>query len=178
MSTLPAFALIGDLAARITGGIDDSDLERAQAALDDASTLIRSEAGRTWTTTNDDDEIVLDLPTGDDAWKADILLRVCCSAARRSLENPDGVSQESLGAYSVSVANASSDVYLTSGELRDIRRAAGKSGLSTITTTRSAISSAGVSGGLETTRCGDDGTEYLPVDPAGQDIPFTGPEGY
>lgn len=134
------------------------DPARAQAALDDASSLIRDEAGKSWV----DDEGALALPTGTDAWRADTLVRVCCSAARRSLENPEGISQESLGSYSASMTNASSDVYLTSGERRSVKRAAGKGSIGAIPVTR---------GPLETGACGD--TVYLPVSPAGQDIPFT-----
>lgn len=160
---LPAFASSAELAARIPGGIENGEMERALAALDDASSLIRDEAGKTWV----DDEGELALPTGTDAWRADTLVRVCCSAARRSLENPDGVSQESLGGYAVSTANASSDVYLTSGERRAVRRAAGKATIGAIPVTR---------GPIETRTCTD--TQYLPVTPEGQAIPFAGPEGY
>jgi hypothetical protein len=47
-------------------------------------------------------------------------------------------------------------------------------------TTRSTVGSTGVAGGLETARCRDGATatEYLDVDPAGKQIPFSGPDGY
>lgn len=163
MSMLPAFASFQELAARTPGGIDDSDLERALAALDDASSLIRDEAGKSWVDTDGN----LALPIGADAWRADTLVRVCCSAARRSLDNPEGVTQESLGAYSVGVSNSSSDVYLTSGERRSVKRAAGKGSIGAVPITR---------GPLETRTCSD--TQYLPVTPTGQEIPFSDSEGF
>lgn len=130
---LPSFASVEELADRIPGGIENSDLARAVAALDDASSLIRDEAGKSWVTEEGD----LALPTGVDAWRADTLVRVCCSAARRSIENPEGVSQESLGGYSVTNSNASADVYLTSGERRSVKRAAGRESVWAMPLTRS-----------------------------------------
>lgn len=152
---LPAFASFDDLRARTPGGIDNAEVERAQAALDDASSLIRAEADKTWTTTTDDETVLVDDLPG-------ILVTVCCSAARRSLENPEGVSQESLGSYSVSHANVSNDVYLTSAERRAVRRAAGRGSIGAIPISR---------GPIETPACGE--TTYLPVSPAGQDMPFS-----
>lgn len=173
---LPAFASLPQFAARVPGGVPDADEARAQAALEDASSLIRDEAGTTWVDANN----ALDLPTGTDAWKADTLVRVCCAAARRTFENPDGVSQESLGGYSVAQSNSSSDVYLTAAEKRQVRKAAGFTGLGVLTTTRSPIGTTGITGGLETNRCdalGADST-FLDVDPAGDPIPWAGPDGY
>lgn len=133
---LPAFASFEDLSARIPGGISSSDVARAQAALDDASSEIRAVAGEAWTTTNESDQVVLDLPAEPD-WAADAIRRICCAVARRAYENPDGISQESLGSYSASMSNASADIYLTSAEKRTIARiVGGTSGLYTISTTR------------------------------------------
>lgn len=119
--TLPAFATLVEFAARIHGGIDDTDEPRAQAALDDASTLIRDAADKTWVT---DDELDDPIP--------DVLRIVCLAAARRAFNNPDGIRSESAGSYSVSLADSSGDVYLTKKEEARVRAAAGKAGLGSI----------------------------------------------
>jgi hypothetical protein len=138
--TLPAFATLEAFAARLPGGVSDDDETRARAALDDASTLIRAEAGKDWVT--DDEPAVLadDLP--------DIVVTVCIAAARRAFTNPDGIRSESLLSHSVTLADSSADVYLTTAERRMIATAAGRTGggISTLSTTR---------GPLETAGCGD-----------------------
>lgn len=164
--SLPAFATLDQLAARVT--VDDED--RAQAALDDASVEIRSIAGVSFVT-ND----VLDF-TGYPSWAEDALVKVSCSAAARSLANPEGLTQqaETIGSYSHSdaFANASPDVYLTANEKRLVRRAAGRTGLGTITTTRAERTTDGV-------LVDEYGTEYLDVSPPGEPMPWLqGPVGY
>jgi hypothetical protein len=111
---LPPFASLDDLEQRLGPA---ADAARAVAALEDASALIRAEAGQTWVT-----EGVLDEDTPA------ILAVVCLAVARRVIENPNGVASETLGDASVSYENASGDVYLTAGEKRLVRRAAGVSG--------------------------------------------------
>lgn len=158
---LPAFASIDDLALRLPGGIAESDEERAQAALDDASAKIRVEAATLWVDANGD--LVEGIP--------DIVAVVCLAAAARALTNPEGVEQVSIGTYSESKSNASADVYLTAQERSLIRRAAsGGGGLWTQPTTR---------GRLETDRdqyCDGD-TIYVDV-VGGAPIPFSDPDGY
>lgn len=152
--SLPAFATLDQLAARMTV----ADETRAQAALDDASAEIRSIAGVTFVT---DD--VLDF-TGYPTWAEDALVKVCCSSAVRSLTNPEGEQSETIGSYSHSYANASPDVYINANERRLIRRAAGRTGLGTITTT---------------TGYDDSDTQYLDVSPPGEPMPWLqGPVGY
>jgi len=126
---LPAFASIDDLEARMGSVVDAA---RAQTALEDASAEIRAYTRRSWATDGE-----LALPTGTEAWKADVLVKVCCSIARRVLENPEGFSQESIGSFSHSAANASNDVYLTASERRDLQSVIGTGGLWTLATTRS-----------------------------------------
>lgn len=147
--TLPALATVDQLEVRTPGGL--TDFARAQAALDDASAMVRSVAGKTWTT---DGDLDADIPG--------IVAVVVCTVARRILANPDGVTQEGIDDYTFSVANASPDVYLTRGERQAIRSAAGRSGVWSMQTTRVGT--------------GDD-TQY--VDVVGQDepIPFL-PGGY
>jgi hypothetical protein len=152
--SLPAFATLDQLAARVTV----ADETRAQAALDDASAEIRSIAGVTFVT---DDQLDF---TGYPTWAEDALIKVCCAAAVRSLTNPEGAQSETIGSYSHSYANASPDVYIYANERRLIRRAAGRTGLGTITTT---------------TGYDDSATEYLDVVPAGEPMPWLeGPVGY
>lgn len=155
---LPAFATIDDLAARTPGGsITSTDEPRAQAALDDASAKIRAEAGLSWV--DDGGDVVEDLP--------DIIVVVCLAAALRAFVNPEGLVGESIGTYSETRPNPSTDVYLTAAERRLIHKAAGASrGLWAQPTTR---------GPLETP--GGDDTVYLPV-VGGSPIPFTGSDGY
>jgi phage gp36-like protein len=141
--TLPALATTDDLDVRTPGGLDAGDLARASAALDDASAMVRAVAGKTWTTDGALDD---DIPH--------VVLMVTVAVARRVLANPDGVTQESIDDYSYTVANASSDVYLTRAEKAAVRSAAGKSGIWT----------------LQTTRIGTDDTQYLDV--VGQDEPM------
>jgi hypothetical protein len=161
---LPAFATLADLAARIPGGIATADETRAQAALDDASTKIRSVANRAWVDAAGD--VVEDLP--------DIVFTVCLKAAQRCFDNPDGLKSEGIGTYAETRANPSADVYLTAEERRDIRRAAvaagGGGGLWTQPTTRGPLETPGRNG-----RCDD--TVYVDTT-GGAPIPFSGPDGY
>lgn len=132
--TLPALATLEQFAARLPGGVSEDDETRAQAALEDASALIRSAAGgTTWTTTNDADEVVLadNLP--------DVIVMICIAAARRAYVNPEGIRAESPGGYSVTYADSSADIYLTREERRRVRAAAGRNGLGVIPLSRGPV---------------------------------------
>lgn len=113
----PALATTTDLSTR---GVDVSDPARAQAAIDDASARIHSATNFVWIDA-ETGELVANVPH--------IALTICCSAARRALANPLGVTQQSEGIGSYNVAqtfgNASPDVYLTRSEIVDLRKAAG-----------------------------------------------------
>lgn len=159
---LPPFASLADLDARRPGGVTDRETARAWAAIIDASALVRSVAnGKTWV---NDAQALVDVPA------IEILRAVVCAAARRALDNPDGVSSETLGAYSVALANSSGDVYLTQNEARQVRKAAGLTGVFTIATTRDPDSV-----GLETANiaCAD-GTLTIDVEPGGEPLPWGG----
>lgn len=121
---LPPLASIDDLQARLPETIAESDEARAEAVLEDASTLVRAEAGTTWVT---DDELDEDIP--------DIIVIVTLAAARRGFLNPDGFTQETLGDHSVSYG-ARGAVYLTAEEKSLIAAAVGNFALGTISTTR------------------------------------------
>lgn len=127
--SLPALADLEALAARIfPSGIDEAEEPRAQAALDDASALIRAEAGQDWVTAGDPVALSDDLP--------DVAVTVCLAAARRALVNPDGVVSETIQGYATNYGNDSGDVYLTRAERRLIRRASGLGTVGVQRTTR------------------------------------------
>ena len=117
---MDALAPIEDFADRVPGGIGSADTARAQAMLDDASALIRAEAGMTW-----DGETV-----------PDVVKTICLSAAKRAFLNPDGINSLSLDGNAATFATGSPDVYLTKAEIRAVRTAAGRSVLWTQSTTR------------------------------------------
>lgn len=121
MASLPALVSLDDFALRV-GGLGAADEDRAQACLDDASALVRAEAGgEDWV---DDDGALEDVPG--------VIVAVCVAAAVRAFRNPEGVRSEQIGSYSVAYADTSTAVFLTEGERRIIRRAAGLSGIGNV----------------------------------------------
>ena len=152
MATLPALVSLDDFALRV-GGVSASDEERAQAMLDDASALVRAEAGtEDWV---DDDGALEDVPG--------VIVAVVVAVAIRAFRNPDGVRQESIGTYSVSYADSSTAVFLTEGERRAIRRAVGMSGIGSVL--------------LEGEWTVHPAAVYVPVEGGGDDFPLGVSEG-
>ncbi len=115
---LPALATTDALALRLGVTLAGAELDRGTAVLDDASALIRSEAGVDWV---DEQGQLLDVPP--------VVESVALAVAYRAYRNPDGLGQASLGDASVSYdrGDAQAAVYLTRDERRSIRRAAGTS---------------------------------------------------
>lgn len=149
---LPALVSLDDFALRL-GGIAAADEDRAQAALNDASALIRAEAGtEDWV---DDDGGLEEVP--------DVIVAVCVAVAVRAFRNPDGVRQETIGNYSVAYADTSTAVFLSTGERRTIRRAVGLTGLSSIS--------------LEGEWTLNPAAVYVPVEGGGEDFPLGVSEG-
>lgn len=110
---LPALATLDDLEARL--GLDPRSLSgaeraRAQAALDDASALVREESRRDWIGTDD----VITAPPS--------LIRVVLGAALRNYRNPDGEISQTTGPFSRTVKAADVGVYLTAAEKDLCRR--------------------------------------------------------
>lgn len=102
-------ASLEDLEARM-GPIADETA--AEAALGDASALVRAEA-----------------PAFD--WAGEIpeaVVVVVLSSAGRALRNPDGDQAESIGSYSVTHGRTLGGVWLTVNERRTVRRATGVGG--------------------------------------------------
>lgn len=157
--TLPAFATIDDLGARLPAGIPAGGETRAQAALDDVSAFIRTFASKDWVTDDTPPVLADDTPP--------IIGTVCLRAALRVFTNPQGVTQDTAGPYSTSFANASTDVYLTAAEKAMVRRAAGLSTLGVQPLTRGCVETRPIT-------CGPYAVadEYVDVYPPGEPIPF------
>ncbi|MPZ13764.1 MAG: hypothetical protein GEU73_04970 [Chloroflexi bacterium] len=151
---LPSLASLEQFEARIAGGVSSADEDRAQAALDDASSLIRQEAGLTWATEDDLSVGLYDL----DADLPDVIVTITIAVAKRAYLVSDEVQGETLGDYQWR-APSSSGLYLTKAEKKLIRQVAGKTGLWTQATTR-----------METTL--DVPTVYIDVEPEGEPIPW------
>lgn len=117
---LPALAELEDMEARLGVSLEaeSADGERALAALEDASALVRAEGGKDWL--DEHDELTDDLPA--------IVKQVTLAAALRAYRNPDGASQTSIGDVSVSFSGRGrvGSVYLTQDERRAVKAAAGQ----------------------------------------------------
>ncbi len=110
---LPALATLAELEARL--GLDDgtltgADRARAQAALDDASALVREEAQQDFVA----EDGSLTVP--------DVVKRVVLGAALRSYRNPDAQIAEAAGPFSRTLKSAEVSVYLTDAEKQLVRR--------------------------------------------------------
>jgi hypothetical protein len=117
-------ASVAELSKRLGQTLTGVDHDRAYAALQDASALIRTEAGKTWI---DDHDELEEVPG--------IIESICIASAHRAFRNPDGTTQTSIGDVSISFrreGNASS-VFLSKQERMAIRKAVGKSGSSSVT---------------------------------------------
>lgn len=110
-------ASIDALVDRLGSELSGLELERARAAINDASALIRSEAG------TDFEEVPA------------IIESICLAVAYRAFRNPDGTSQTSIGDVSLSFRREgqASAVFLSKAERRAIRKAAGGLGATSIT---------------------------------------------
>lgn len=126
MPVLPSLADLEDLSVRLglTFESGSADALRAQAALDDASALIRAEAGASFT----DWDVVPD--SGDSAPNLipDIVTAIALAAAYRAYQNPQGATSAQVGDVSVSYGGSAGNaaVYLTRDERIAIRKAAGR----------------------------------------------------
>lgn len=110
-------ASVEALTDRLGSDLTGLERERARAALDDASALIRSEAG------TDFEEV------------PPIIESICLAVAFRAFRNPDGTSQTSVGDVSVSFRREgqAGALFLSKAERRAVRKAAGGLGATSIT---------------------------------------------
>lgn len=148
--SLPAFASSNDYTALF----GDVDVTLAQAALDRASTIIRSRIGSAMV----DEDNNLDFSTAK-PWAADTFAGICVQVAHRVLDNPGGVSAETIGAYSFQQANASADAYLTAQEKAELAAALGRSTYGVWT--------------LPTTRSDDDASDFINAVGSDEPMPFS-----
>lgn len=110
---LPALAPVADLEARL--GLDPATLTgpdqvRAQAALDDASALVRDEARRDFVDTDGN----VDAP--------DAVIRVVLGSALRNYRNPDSEITQQVGPFQRSYKATEIGPYLTEAEQAIVRR--------------------------------------------------------
>lgn len=116
--TLKALAEVSALELRLgleIGSLQGADLARANASLEDASALVRAEAGKSWLA-EQEEAVVVTAP--------DQVVTIVIKAALREYKNPDGFSSEQIGDYSYRTDNTGG-VYLTEEERRIVREAAG-----------------------------------------------------
>ncbi|GAA2843861.1 hypothetical protein Acy02nite_68400 [Actinoplanes cyaneus] len=111
--SLPPLATVAELQTRVGGTITGPDLNRAVAALEDVSSLVRLEAGTDWVAA---DGVTITAPRA--------IVTVVLAAAGRVYRNPDGYQGETVGAYSYQYAQTSTSAYLSTDEITIIRRAA------------------------------------------------------
>jgi hypothetical protein len=119
---LPALASLEELAARLGVAVWELDVARAQATLDDASALVRSEVSLNWV----DSE-------GELGTVPDVAASICLASARRAYENPTGATQRTVG--DVSVAHPA-PAYLTTEERVVLSRLRGTGSIWSLATTR------------------------------------------
>ena len=126
---LPALATVHDLEARL--GLDpdtlvDAEKSRAQAALDDVSTLVRYEARQEWVDANGEP----DAPY--------VVVRIVLGAALRTYRNPDSELSQTAGPYTRTLKASEVSSLLTEAEKAIIRgyRPPNGNALWTLRTTR------------------------------------------
>lgn len=110
---------ITDIEARLGRTFSGDEHTRVEALLDDASALVRDEAGITW----------IDPETGLLTTVPGSIRAVVLRSVERAVRNPQGFSAESAGDYSYQRTNVEPGVYLTDSERQIIRRATGRTGL-------------------------------------------------
>lgn len=161
---LPTFATLADLDLRLPGGLRDADRARAWATLLDASALVRTVVGSDYV---DDSNVLTGVPP--------IFASVVCASARRALDNPDGIQEEALGSYRAVLSNASGDVYLTAAETKNVRRAAGFTGLWTLPTTRDPANLGPEMASVLPWGVNSEEFQFIGVDPPGEVLPNLDP---
>lgn len=126
---LPSLAEVRDLEARMKRTFESNeDLAWAESVLDEASTIVREESGKSWL--DPDDPSVIVAP--------DIVKTITLRVAQRAISNPDGYSAETAGDYSYQRNGVGPDggLYLTPWEIEKLRKVGGRNGLWTQPLTR------------------------------------------
>ena len=105
---------VSALEARLGETLTGTERTRAEAALSDASALVR----------------VYGIPWPDPLTAPDVAVSVTLAAAERKVRNPEGFRSEMEGSYQwTRAASTPAGVDLTPGEIRMLSKAAGVSGL-------------------------------------------------
>ena len=128
---MDTLATVRDIELRVGRTFVDPELSRVVGLLEDASDLVRLEAGvldgETW---------LLDSGTGDPRPVPGSISGVVRRMVERAVRNPEGFSAESDGDYSYQRTQVQPGVYLTDAEKTIVRRACGRTGLWTQPLTR------------------------------------------
>lgn len=137
------------LSARLGVSLSGVDLERALAAIDDASALVRGEAGEDWVDDHDEPEEVPEL-----------IQAIVLQVAYRAYRNPEGVFSTQVGDVQVSYGREGHGgaIFLTDDEKKALRRAMGRSAVSSIQ--------------LETPYAIGIDNYYVPVEGGGDPLPM------
>lgn len=123
---LPALATLDDLETRLGQSVDGPDVGQALWLLEFASDRVRARTGRTWT---DDDGALLDVPS--------LATKVTVEMVFRAVTNPEGVTQDTAGPFTLSFGpEAAQRIYIAREERDDLRSLSARSGLGVISTTR------------------------------------------
>jgi hypothetical protein len=128
---LPVLADIDALMARLGRPLTEPQRARAVAILDDVSSEVRAETGRTWT-----------LADGSlDPDRPGVLAVVTLRATRRAVDNPTGLVGETIGDYTRRFSDpaAGSGVYLDDAERRMLHAATGTGDLVSVPTVRDVL---------------------------------------
>lgn len=126
----PPLADVATLAARLKVEFDEPDTDQAELLLAQASAIVRSYTGRTFT--DADGDLIDPLPDGVSGVVIEMVTRVA--------QNPEGATQDTAGPYSVSFGpNAAERLYLSSGDRIVLDPLKRTGGLRTIPTTRGPV---------------------------------------
>jgi hypothetical protein len=124
---VPPLASLGLLARKLGYTPEESEGDRAEHLLDEASEMIRDAAGKTW--------LVEGTNALDDVPRR--VARICVAVAYRAFMNPEGLTQRSIGdsakSYDRTSREGGEDIYLTEDEERAIKKAAGGSTFRAVT---------------------------------------------
>lgn len=111
MATLPALAPLDALEARLgRGTLVEPQKTQAQAALADASELVRAETNQSWVA----DTGLVTAPA--------VVITITLQAALRVVRNPDGLISETAGPFSRRLADDEVGAYLTADEIAVLAR--------------------------------------------------------
>jgi hypothetical protein len=123
---LPPLAPFSALVRKLGYTPEDEEETRAESILSEASELIRDVAGEDWV---DDNGVLTNVPRR--------VAQICVSVAYRAFTNPEALTQRTIGDSSKSFDRAQREggeaVYLTDAEEKAVRKAAGSSGMVSVT---------------------------------------------